>query len=224
VTAALIAVGIAMRRGRSRDRAHGHRRRSLISRNAAGPASSERKDTFGGRRRGPEPCRRRAVLERTPASLRALLDGLPEAWLLASEGPDTFSPRDVIGHLIHGEETDWVPRMRIILEHGEAVPFTPFDRFAFRTASVGHSTSALLERFAVCAGRACARWRLRLDARGPGAHGHPSRARARDPRPALAAWVVHDLGHVKQVARTMAGQYREAVGPWREYLTILDRP
>ena len=93
-----------------------------------------------------------AVLERTPASLRALLDGLPDAWLLANEGPETFSPRDVIGHLIHGEETDWVPRMRIILEHGEAVPFTPFDRFAFRTASAGHSTSALLQRFAVLRG------------------------------------------------------------------------
>ncbi|HZM51375.1 MAG TPA: DinB family protein, partial [Vicinamibacteria bacterium] len=104
-----------------------------------------------------------AVLERTPASLRALLDGLPDAWLLANEGPETFSPRDVIGHLIHGEETDWVPRMRIILEHGEAVPFTPFDRFAFRTASAGHSTSALLQRFAVLRGeslRAVAAMRL----------------------------------------------------------------
>src|SRR5258706_3941119 len=78
-----------------------------------------------------------------------MLGDLADSWLLANEGPDTFSPRDVIGHLIHGEETDWVPRMRIILEHGEAVAFTPFDRFAFRTASVGHSTSALLEHFAV---------------------------------------------------------------------------
>ncbi len=93
-----------------------------------------------------------AVLERTPAALQALLEGLADSWLLANEGPDTFSPRDVIGHLIHGEETDWVPRMRIILDHGEAVPFTPFDRFAFRTASVGHSTSALLERFAALRG------------------------------------------------------------------------
>ena len=76
-----------------------------------------------------------AVLERTPAALAALLGGLPEAWLTASEGPDTFSPRDVVGHLIRGEETDWVPRMKIILEHGESVPFTPFDRFAFRAAS-----------------------------------------------------------------------------------------
>ena len=89
-----------------------------------------------------------SVLERTPGALSALLGGLPEPWLTEDEGPDTFSPRDVLGHLIHGEETDWVPRMRIILEHGESVPFTPFDRFAFRTASIGQSTPALLERFA----------------------------------------------------------------------------
>ena len=166
-----------------------------------------------------------AVLERTPASLRALLDGLPDAWLLASEGPDTFSPRDVIGHLIHGEETDWVPRMRIILEHGEAVPFTPFDRFAFRTASVGHSTSALLERFGVLRGESLrAVSAMRLDAAALARKGtHPGLGRVTFGQ-LLAAWVVHDLGHVKQVARTMASQYRDAVGPWREYLTILDRP
>ena len=166
-----------------------------------------------------------AVLKRTPATLHAMLEGLPDTWLVANEGPDTFSPRDVIGHLIHGEETDWVPRMRIILEHGEAVPFTPFDRFAFRTASVGHSTSALLERFA-------ARRRESLRAVGamtldPAALArtgtHPGLGRVTLGQ-LLAAWVVHDLGHVKQVARVMAGQYREAVGPWREYLTILDRP
>ncbi len=166
-----------------------------------------------------------AVLERTPAALQALLEGLADSWLLANEGPDTFSPRDVIGHLIHGEETDWVPRMRIILDHGEAVPFTPFDRFAFRTASVGHSTSALLERFA-----ALRRESLRsvgamsLDGAALARTGtHPGLGRVTLGQ-LLAAWVVHDLGHVKQVARVMAGQYRQAVGPWRQYLTILDRP
>jgi len=166
-----------------------------------------------------------AVLERTPASLRALLDGLPDAWLLANEGPDTFSPRDVIGHLIHGEETDWVPRLRIILEHGEAVPFTPFDRFAFRTASVDHSTSALLERFAALRRESLrAVGAMALDSAALKRTGtHPALGRVTLGQ-LLAAWVVHDLGHVKQVARTMAGQYREAVGPWREYLTILDRP
>ena len=166
-----------------------------------------------------------AVLERTPAALRAMLDGLPDAWLLANEGPETFSPRDVIGHLIHGEETDWVPRMRIILEHGEAVPFTPFDRFAFRTASRGHSTSALLERFAALRRESLrAVGTMPLDSAALKRTGtHPGLGRVTLSQ-LLAAWVVHDLGHVKQVARTMAGQYREAVGPWREYLTILDRP
>ena len=165
-----------------------------------------------------------AVLERTPAALEAMLGGLPEAWLVSNEGPDTFSPRDVVGHLIHGEETDWVPRMRIILEHGEAVPFTPFDRFAFRTASVGHSTDALLERFA-----ALRRDNLRavrevtLDATALRRTGtHPGLGRVTLAQ-LFAAWVVHDLGHLKQVARAMAHQYRDAVGPWREYLTILDR-
>jgi hypothetical protein len=166
-----------------------------------------------------------AVLERTPASLKSLLFGLPDSWLTADEGPETFSPRDVVGHLIHGEETDWIPRLRIILEHGESVPFTPFDRFGFRTASAGHSTSALLDRFA-----ARRRDNLRalvampLDAAALARTGtHPALGRVTLGQ-LLAAWVVHDLGHLKQVARTMAGQYREAVGPWREYLTILDRP
>jgi hypothetical protein len=166
-----------------------------------------------------------AVLKRTPATLQAMLEGLPDSWLLANEGPDTFSPRDVIGHLIHGEETDWVPRMRIILEHGEAAPFTPFDRFAFRTASIGHSTTALLDRFAALRREnLMAIGAMALDAGALARTGtHPGLGRVTLGQ-LLAAWVVHDLGHVKQVARVMAGQYREAVGPWRQYLTILDRP
>ena len=166
-----------------------------------------------------------AVLERTPAALRVMLAGLPDTWLLASEGPDTFSPRDVIGHLIHGEETDWIPRMRIILEHGETVPFTPFDRFAFRTASVGHTTDALLERFASLRAESLRELRsLGLDEAALARTGtHPGLGRVTLAQ-LFAAWVVHDLGHVKQVARVMARQYHAAVGPWREYLTILDRP
>ncbi len=166
-----------------------------------------------------------AVLERTPATLQGMLGGLPEAWLLGNEGPDTFSPRDVVGHLIHGEETDWIPRMRIILEHGESVPFTPFDRFAFRTASVGHTTDALLERFAALRRESLrALGRVTLDAPTLSRTGtHPALGRVTLGQ-LLATWVVHDLGHVKQVVRAMARQYREAVGPWREYLTILDRP
>ena len=166
-----------------------------------------------------------AVLERTPAALRGMLAGLPDRWLLASEGPDTFSPRDVIGHLIHGEETDWIPRMRIVLDHGESVPFTPFDRFAFRTASVGHTTDALLDRFAqLRADNLRALRALALDEAALARTGmHPGLGRVTLAQ-LFAAWVVHDLGHVKQVARVMARQYTAAVGPWREYLTILDRP
>jgi len=165
------------------------------------------------------------VLERTPAALAALLGGLPEAWLLADEGPDTFSPRDVVGHLIHGEETDWVPRMKIILEHGESVPFTPFDRFAFRSTTQGQTTEALLQRFAARRGESLREVaRLRLDEATLARTGtHPALGRVTLAQ-LLAAWVVHDLGHLKQVARTMAGRYRQAVGPWREYLSILDRP
>jgi DinB superfamily len=165
------------------------------------------------------------VLERTPAALEAMLGGLPEAWLLADEGPDTFSPRDVVGHLIHGEETDWLPRVRIILEHGESVPFTPFDRFAFRTRSAGRSTTVLLETFAELRRANLDQLRaLALDVPALARTGtHPALGRVTLGQ-LLAAWVVHDLGHLKQVARAMARQYREAVGPWREYLTVLDRP
>jgi hypothetical protein len=166
-----------------------------------------------------------AVLERTPAALRGMLAGLPESWLLADEGPGTFSPRDIVGHLIHGEETDWIPRMRIILEHGESVPFTPFDRFAFRTASVGYATDALLDRFASLRAESLGALRaFALDEAALARTGtHPGLGRV-TLRQLFAAWVVHDLGHVKQVARVMARQYAAAVGPWREYLTILDRP
>lgn len=166
-----------------------------------------------------------AVLERTPAALRGMLAGLPETWLLADEGPETFSPRDVVGHLIHGEETDWIPRMRIILDHGESVPFTPFDRFAFRTASVGHTTDALLDRFAELRADNLRGLRaLALDEAALARTGmHPGLGRVTLAQ-LFAAWVVQDLGHIKQVARVMARQYTAEVGPWREYLTILDRP
>src|SRR5712692_758113 len=89
-----------------------------------------------------------AVLSRTPGSLRALLEGLPESWLEATEGAGTFSPRDAVGHLIHGEKTDWVPRIKLILDAGEAQAFVPFDRFGFRDAIRGAPMSALLAEFA----------------------------------------------------------------------------
>ncbi|HEU5049587.1 MAG TPA: DinB family protein [Gemmatimonadales bacterium] len=165
-----------------------------------------------------------AVLERTPGTLRALLDGLPAAWIDALEGADTWSPWAVVGHLIHGERTDWIPRAGIILAQGADRRFAPYDRFAQFRESRGRSLSELLDEFARLRARnlaTLAAWELddrRLALEGE----HPDFGRV-TLRQLLATWVAHDLGHVAQVARVMAKQYREAVGPWRAYLPILDR-
>jgi DinB superfamily len=162
------------------------------------------------------------VLARTPATLQVLLEGLAEPWVRGVEGPDTFSPFDVLGHLIDGEETDWVPRARIILARGADVRFQPYDRFRHRDRNVGRSLSSLLAEFARL--RAANLELLRswhvtaADLDLPGQHpsfGHVTL------RQLLAAWVVHDLGHVAQVVRVMAKQYREAVGPWVTFLPVL---
>ncbi len=165
-----------------------------------------------------------AVLERTPGLLAAWLRDLPEPWLVADEGPDTFSARDVVGHLIHGERTDWIPRARIIREQGESRPFDPYDRFAQRREMAGKTTPKLLDEFAALRRENLGTlrgWRLApadLDRRGT----HPELG-AVTMRQLLAAWAVHDLSHVAQIARVMGKRYREAVGPWREYLPMLDR-
>ena len=162
------------------------------------------------------------VLRRTPATLRALLSGLGDEWLDADEGPDTFTPRDVIGHLISGEETDWIPRLRIILEHGEGRPFTPFDRFGFRQKYGRRPIDELLDRFATLREENLRRLEeLRLA---------PAQMELRGTHPELgtvtlsqllATWVGHDLTHVSQVVRVMANRYQQAVGPWRAYLRVL---
>ena len=165
-----------------------------------------------------------AVLERTPAALRGMLDGLPDAWLLATEGPDTFSPRDVVGHLVFGEETDWVPRIRIILEHGPRRPFTPFDRTGFRAAYAGVGTAELLDRFASLRGSNLAFVRdLRLTPEKLALPGTHPELGAVTLGQLLSTWAVHDLGHVTQISRVLAKQYRDEVGPWRAYLSILDK-
>lgn len=162
------------------------------------------------------------VLRRTPATLRALLSGLGDEWLEADEGPDTFTPRDVVGHLISGEETDWIPRLRIILESGERRPFTPFDRFGFRQ-KYGHLTiDAFLDRFAALREdnlRQLEELQLtpgQMELRGT----HPELGTVTLSQ-LLATWVGHDLTHVSQVVRVMAKRYEQAVGPWRAYLRIL---
>jgi hypothetical protein len=163
-----------------------------------------------------------SILERTPPALSALLGGLPEAWVTPSEGEGTFSPRDVLGHLIHGEQTDWIPRAEIILSEGENRPFTPFDRFGFRGWLEDTTTAGLLDRFATLRRENLARlagFRLQrsdLDRRGT----HPGLGPVTLGQ-LLAAWVVHDLGHLTQIARVMAKQYTEAVGPWTAYMAVL---
>ena len=165
-----------------------------------------------------------AVLQRTPASLRALLGGLPDEWTGATEGPDSWSPYDIIGHLIHGERTDWIPRARIILAQGGERRFEPFDRFAQFRESQGKSLGGLLDEFAELRAQnlvTLGSWRL-TDAQMALEGEHPAFG-AVTMRQLLATWVAHDLGHVAQTARVMAKQYRDAVGPWRAYLPVMDR-
>jgi DinB superfamily len=162
------------------------------------------------------------ILRRTPATLRALLEGAGDDWTRSNEGPDTFSPFDVVGHLIDGEETDWMPRARLILSRNPEAAFTPYDRFRHYQRNRGRSLPSLLDELArLRAGNleALAAWNLgaaELDLRAM----HPSLG-AVTLRQLLATWVAHDLGHVAQVARVMAKQYRDEVGPWVEYLPVL---
>ena len=162
-----------------------------------------------------------ALLERTPGTLSAWLDGLPETWVRATEGEGTWSPFDVIGHLIHGERTDWIPRARHILA-GDPRPFEAFDRTAMFADSQGKSLTELLATFAelrrenidTLVG-------MRLTDKDLDLNGlHPELGEVTLGQ-LLAAWVVHDLDHVAQIARTMAKVYSEATGPWCVYLSIL---
>jgi uncharacterized damage-inducible protein DinB len=164
------------------------------------------------------------MLRSTPAVLRAWLSELPESWTTATEGPGTWSAYDIVGHLIHGERTDWIPRTELLLTHGESRPFTPFDRFAQFTASQGRSLHELLDQFAELRtanlGRLESLPLTTADFERKGLHpelGPVTLAQL------LATWVAHDLNHLSQIARVMGGQYAGAVGPWRAYLPLLDR-
>lgn len=163
-----------------------------------------------------------SVLERTPATLDAILRDLPDAWTLADEGPGTWSPYVVIGHLIHGEKADWMPRLEIILEHGETRPFERFDREAQFLESRGMALSRLLDEFAGLRRDNLARLRMldlqpgQLELKGT----HPDLG-AVTVRQLLATWTAHDLGHIVQVSRVMAKRYKQEVGPWAEYLSVM---
>jgi hypothetical protein len=164
------------------------------------------------------------VLERTPAALRALLGGVSEAWTAPNEGPETFSAFDNVGHLVHGERTDWIPRARIILAQGPDRRFAPYDRFAQYEESRGKTMADLLDELAALRADNLATLRgWKLGARELALEGeHPAFGRVTLAQ-LLATWAAHDLGHLAQVARVMAKQYRDAVGPWRQYLPIMDR-
>jgi hypothetical protein len=165
------------------------------------------------------------VLRRTPTVVRALLWDLPHSWVRATEGPDTWSPFDIVGHLIQGERTDWIARTEILLAHGEAQPFAPFDRFAQFEASRGKTLHELLGTFADLRAANL----IRLESLGLKPEDLERRGRHPELGPCtlgelLATWVAHDLSHIAQIARVMGRQYAEAVGPWRAYLPMLLKP
>jgi len=163
-------------------------------------------------------------LSRTPAILLAWLADLSEEWIASNEGPGTWSPYDIVGHLIHGERTDWIPRARHILQGQSQVPFDPIDRFAQFREEPGRSLDVLLVEFESLRREnleELANFNLSeadLDLEGR----HPEFGSV-TLRQLLATWVTHDLSHLAQVARVMAKRYREAVGPWKKYLSVLNR-
>ncbi len=161
------------------------------------------------------------ILERTPAVLRSWLEGLDDQWIRCDEGPRTFSPFDVLGHLIHGERTDWMLRLEMILASSPQ-PFPHFDRFAMHQESRGKGLQELLDTFESLRQDNLAKLRsLNLDQDQLGLTGtHPDLGTV-SLRQLLATWTAHDLGHLAQIARTQMVQYREAVGPWRRYMRLL---
>lgn len=165
-----------------------------------------------------------AVLARTPATLHALLADLPDGWTTCNEGPDTFSAFDNVGHLVHGERADWIPRARIILAQGANRRFEPYDRFAQVRESAGKTLAQLLDEFSELRAQNLATlrsWNLseaELALEGE----HPEFGLV-TLRQLLSTWVVHDLGHLAQISRVMAKRYQEDVGPWSAYLPILSR-
>jgi len=163
-----------------------------------------------------------ALLARTPASLDALLRGLPDLWTRRNEGGDTWTAYDVIGHLNHCERADWMPRTRILLDHGESRPFEPLDRLAQFEESRGKTLERLLDEFAELRAanlNQLRSWNLTpadLEKRGR----HPAFGSVTLSQ-LLAAWAVHDLSHMHQISRILAYQYREPIGPWGRFLGVM---
>jgi hypothetical protein len=166
----------------------------------------------------------KTLLRRTPPVLDALLRGLPETWVHENEGPDTWSSFDVVGHLVEAEETNWIPRVRHLVEHGESAVFPPFDRFGFVEKSKGKRMTDVLDVFAG------ARARSLRDLEALALAGPDLARRGRHPEfgsvtlgQLLATWAIHDLNHLGQIVCVLARQHTEAVGPWRAFLGVLER-
>jgi hypothetical protein len=162
------------------------------------------------------------ILERTPGTLEYLLIGLDREWIMSNEGPDTWSSFDVVGHLVHAEHTNWIPRMEIVLSNGEQRQFTPFDRFAQLRNNKDRTLVELMDEF-----KSVRRANIAL-LRAKGITADDLLRTAIHPEfgavtlaQLLATWAVHDLTHLAQITRVMAKQYKEAVGPWKQYLSVL---
>jgi hypothetical protein len=163
------------------------------------------------------------ILEKTPSVLNALLKDVDDSWILNNEGPETFSPFDVVGHLIHGEKTDWPDRIKMILENGTTTTFIPYDRFAMYEESKGKTMAQLLYEFEVQRKKNMQWYRgldlteTDLDKKGS----HPKFGEV-TLRQLLSTWVIHDLTHLAQITRTMAKQYKEEMGPGVEFFRIMN--
>jgi hypothetical protein len=163
-----------------------------------------------------------AMLQRTPIVIDALLRGLPVDWVTAREGASSWSPFDVVGHLIHGERTDWVPRTRVILEHGDSRSFDRFDRSAQFTESKGKTLEELLDQFAVERRRNLTQLvAMRLTDDDLERRGRHPELGVVTLRQLLATWVAHDLDHIMQISRVLGRQYSNEVGPWQAYLRVI---
>lgn len=164
------------------------------------------------------------ILQRTPATLNTLLRGLPENWTAGHEGGETWSPFDVLGHLVHGERTDWMPRVHILLEHGETMTFPRFDRLAQFQSSRGRTLPELLDEFASLRQSSLRDLdALRLSTQDLDRTGRHPAFGVVTLRQLLSTWVAHDLDHIVQISRVLAKQYTDEVGPWREYLGVINR-
>ena len=162
------------------------------------------------------------LLSRTPSALNALLRHLPQTWTIKNEGAKTWSPFDIVGHLIHGERTDWMARARIIVDYGETRAFDPFDRLAQERESQGKSLAELLDEFACLRSENLNALRtMNLQPKDFDRRGRHPALGAVTLSQLLATWAVHDLTHLHQLSRVMAYQYREVVGPWSAYLGVL---